>query len=77
MPEWVYGVSFLINFIITYKILKRKVEVNFDNIAVALILGFFAGAFLAVLLESMTNYMLQLIIINVIVCFVYVKILKS
>lgn len=77
MTEWIYSVSFFINFLITSNILKRKVEFNFDNIGIALVLGFFSGGFLAVLLKSMTNDKLELIIVNVVVCFVYVKALKS
>ena len=77
MPEWLVGTSLIINFLITYNILKKRDDINEDNIAIALIFGMFAVALTTVLLNSMTNLVIKNILLHIIVCIVFVKVLKS
>ena len=76
--QYIIGIAFISVFVIVHLILKSKrIEYNKDNIAIALLLGFFIGVLLVLFLQIFINPVLSLIITSIILAFVYGKILLS
>lgn len=72
------GLSFIFVFGIVHYILRIKnIKYNADNIAIALILGGFAGCFILLLLNLFINPIFSLIISSIILAFIYIKILLT